>query len=398
MTKVPPDGNNHLHPFYVYRTMRLFIFSREAHLNRIRLLNQASAPKFDHLRRLTDDVGILQHAKYMVANRFHGYCSDDNARALIVATTGMKASEEKENLLDMACRYLSFLHHAFNEECKRFRNFMGYDRRWLETMGSEDSHGRVVWSLGATAAISENENLAAAAADLLDRSLPATLKFHSPRALAFTLIGISSCPKKFHKRAWPKNIFKTLANRLYDAHRSNASEDWPWIEDKTTYANAKICQALTAAGKELGRGDIIDAGLGSLEWLAKVQTDSEGRFAPIGNKGWLVRGGTRTRFDQQPIEAQCMVEASLEARKITGDKKWSVEAQRCFAWFLGENELNEPLYDETTGGCRDGLTPAGTNQNQGAESTLAWLLSLFAMRQELIESSHLKLTAVNEKA
>ena len=176
-----------------------------------------------------------------------------------------------------------------------------------------------------------------------------------------------------------RRIRKVLALKLFDLYAKNASPDWPWIEDIVTYSSGRIPQALLLSGQWLHRGDVIEAGLNSLEWLVKIQTDPAGHFAPIGNDGWYVKNGKRAKLDQQPVEAHSMIDACVEAYNVTGDKKWIEEARRCFDWFLGSNDLNVLIYDYATGGCHDGLTAEGANLNQGAESTLAWLLSLLKM-------------------
>jgi len=333
-------------------------------------------PKLNHLNVLTDDTGILQHAKFIVPDRSHGYCTDDNARALIVVMMAQDLLPDDNELMNLACRYLGFLNHAFNEANGRFRNFMGYDRRWFEEEGSEDSHGRAIWGLGTAVALSKSESLTGVALNIFERALPVMIDFQFPRAWAFGLIGIHAYLRRFSGDSEVRRVRETLANRLFELYQSNATDDWPWIEDTVTYANGKIPHALLMSGRWLHQGDMIEAGLRSLEWLVRIQTDSRGHFVPIGNHGWFSRNGQRARFDQQPIEAQNMIDACIEAYHITRDKKWIVEARRCFDWFMGRNDLNAPLYDYRTGGCRDGLTADGANQNQGAESTLAWLLSL----------------------
>ena len=332
--------------------------------------------KLDHLKLLTDDVGIVQHAKFMVPDRFHGYCTDDNARALIVVMMAKNLLPDESELTDLACRYLGFLYHAFNEANGRFRNFMGYDRRWLEEQGTEDCHGRAIWGLGMAVALSESESLTGAVMNLFEQALPAMIHFRSPRAWAFGLVGIHAYLRRFGGDSEVRRERETLAKKLFELFQANASDDWPWIEDALNYANGKIPQAMLLSGRWLHRSDMIEAGLRSLNWLIHIQTDSKGHFVPIGNHGWFVRNGERARFDQQPIEAQEMIEACIEAYKITKDEKWIEEARRCFDWFLGRNDLNVPLYNHKTAGCRDGLTADGANLNQGAESTLAWLLSL----------------------
>lgn len=330
----------------------------------------------DHLKLLTDDVGILQHAKYIVPDRAHGYCTDDNARALIAALMAQEMTSDGKELQPLVCRYLSFLDHALNQSNGVFKNFMGYDRRWLEEGGSEDSHGRAVWGLGTAVALSKSDNLTGMALNVLGKALSGTGQFKSPRAMAFALVGIHAYLKRFSGDSEVRRLRACLAEKLFALYQSNATPEWPWIEDVVTYANAKIPQALLLSGQCLQRRDMVEAGFRSLEWLLRTQTDPKGHFVPIGNRGWLKRSGERARFDQQPIEAQSMMEACIEAYRLTHDKKWLQEVRRCFEWFLGRNDLHAPLYDYSTGGCRDGLTADGPNLNQGAESTLAWLLSL----------------------
>jgi hypothetical protein len=332
------------------------------------------------LRRMTDGVGLLQHAKFIVPDRVHGYCTDDNARALIVALMAQGVvSDGVADLVDLASLYLGFLQHAFNDEAGRFRNFMSYDRRWAEEAGTEDCHGRAVWGLGMAVALSKLDNLTEVALNLFERALPVMSNFQSPRAWAFGLVGIHAYLRRFSGDSEVRRVRAILANRLFELYKVNANDDWPWIEDKLTYANGKISQSLLLSGQWLQQGDMVEAGFRSLEWLVQIQNDPKGHFVPIGNDGWWARNGHRARFDQQPIEAHNMIEACIEAYKISGDEKWIAAAQRCLEWFLGRNDLNASLYDYKTGGCCDGLTPDGANRNQGAESTLAWLLSLLNM-------------------
>jgi len=333
-------------------------------------------PKLDHLYRMTDEVGLLQHAKFIVPDRVHGYCTDDNARALIVALEAAALTTESERLFELACRYLSFLGHAFNEATGRFRNFMAYDRTWLEEQGSEDSHGRAIWGLGMAVALSNHQGLTGFAVQLFDKALPALLELTAPRAWAFGLVGIHAYLRRFSGDSEARRVREALANRLFDLYERNASEDWPWIEDQVTYANGKIPQALLLSGQWLPRREMIEAGLKSLDWLLRIQSDPKGHFLPVGNRGWYRRGGERARYDQQPIEAQAVIEACTEAYNVTQDERWIKEARRVLEWFLGRNDLSQPLYDYRTGGCCDGLSADGVNRNQGAESTLACLLSL----------------------
>jgi hypothetical protein len=339
-------------------------------------LHEMPKPKLDHIIRLTDDVGILQHTKYIVPNRYHGYCTDDNARALIAVLMAQDMVADTTVITNLACTYLSFLHHAFNEEIGQFRNFMGYDRRWQEEMGSEDSHGRAIWGLGEAVALAESEDVRAAAQHLFEKAIAALIGFTSPRSWALALVGIHAYLQRFSGDSDVRRIRETLSNRLFHLYREKATKDWPWLEDIVAYANGKLSQALIMGGCSLRNNEMLQAGLNSLEWLMDIQTDLKGHFVPVGNKGWFPRGGDKARFDQQPIEALDMIEACREAYGATNDPRWLLHAQCCLEWFLGRNDLNAPLYDHKTGGCRDGLHADGPNRNQGAESTLLCFLSI----------------------
>jgi hypothetical protein len=335
--------------------------------------------RFDHLYRLTDDVGILQHANFIVPDRFNGYCTDDNARALIVVLMALNQVYDEGPMVNLSSRYLSFLHYALNESNGRFRNLMSYDRRWSEERGSEDSHGRAIWSLGMVVALSKWDSLTAVAVRLFERALPVLHSLRSPRSWAFGLVGANAYLKRYSGDSEVRRLRDDLANRLLGLFQENASEEWPWPEEEVTYANGKIPQALIGSGYGLQRQDMIEAGLRSLQWLLKIQSAAEGHFVPIGTSGWFPRTGRKARFDQQPVEAQNMIEGCMEAYRVSRDKKWMTEAQRCFEWFLGRNDIGTPLHDYETGGCCDGLSADGPSQNQGAESTLAWLISLLNM-------------------
>ena len=335
-------------------------------------------PKFDHFRMLTDSVGMLQHCKFVVPDRNFGYCTDDNARALIVSLMAQDLFFES---YDLACRYLSFLWHAFDAESGSFRNLLSYDHQWVKdaTPDDHDSHGRAIWGLGMAVGLSKWENLTAAAMNLFSQALPAVSDFQHARSLAFSLIGIHAYLRKFKGDSEVRRVREILADRLFDLYLKKSGDDWPWVEDTLTYCTGKIPQALLLSGQSLQRDDMIKSGLDCLSWLVKIQTDSKGNYVPIGNRGWYPRNGVRAIFDQQPVEAHSMIEALVEAYNFTRDKNWLKEARRCFKWFLGGNNLNITIYDYQTGGCRDGLSADGVNQNQGAESTLAWLLSLLNM-------------------
>lgn len=334
----------------------------------------------DHMVRMTDGAGILQHAKYSIPDREHGYCVDDNARALIVAVRSHNLHKHDSFLVDLITVYLSFLDHAFNNRNDRFRNFMSYDRNWLEEAGSEDSYGRALWGLGFAAAFGRNEGQTGLAADLFRQSLKAAEDFMSPRAAAFTIIGIHAFLSGNRTDEQAERICRKLSERLVAWFKNSASDDWPWFEDTLTYDSARLSQALLLSGRLLDDPEMLQIGLRSLAWLQKIQiNETRTHFVAIGNHGWYKKGGDKARFDQQPIEAAAMVDACIEAYECTHDEKWINDAYSCLNWYLGENDLHEPLYDHSTGGCRDGLGADGLNQNQGAESTLCCLAAILAL-------------------
>jgi glycosyltransferase involved in cell wall biosynthesis len=336
--------------------------------------------KFDHLKIMTDDTGILQHATYTIPNRNHGYCTDDNARALVVTGMAYKYSSSNSVWLDsLSSLYLSFLLDAYNEDNGRFRNFLTYSRQWMEEIGSEDSHGRALWGLGKIIVFSNNIGQMEVASLLFKRALKAVEEFTSPRAMAFALVGIHAYLEKFSGDSEVRRIREVLAENLFKLFKNNATQDWPWPEKKICYTNGKFVHALLLSGQWMQRNDMIEMGLNSLKWLLDIQTEN-GHFVPIGNNGWYEQDHYKARFDQQPIEANAMIEACVEAFNFTRNRVWLDSAVMCFNWFLGHNDLNLSLYDPKTGGCRDGLMADGINQNEGAESSLAWLLSLMTLQ------------------
>ncbi|MBN1808434.1 MAG: glycosyltransferase family 4 protein [Planctomycetes bacterium] len=335
--------------------------------------------KLDHLKWLTDDTGMIQHAVFTTPNYHEGYCTDDNSRAVMVAVTAAEETGEDEVLYPLANRYIAFLQYAFNREIRRFRNFLSFDRNWLEEVGSEDAHGRALWGLGSTVAHCEMDGLRGLSANLFELALPAVEGFTSPRAWAFTLVGIHEFLRRFGGATEVRRVREILAEKLFSLWRDNSSQDWPWFEENLAYANATLPHAMILSGQWMRRPDMFDCGIRSLSWLCGVQT-LQGYFAPVGSNGFYTRGGDIARFDQQPVEAASTIRACFEAYRSTGDERWTVEARRAFEWFLGANVLNQPLYDPATGGCRDGLHPDRVNQNEGAEATLSWLVSLLEMQ------------------
>ncbi|MFC1783478.1 glycosyltransferase family 4 protein [Planctomycetota bacterium] len=334
--------------------------------------------KLDHLRHMTDDTGILQHATFVVPNYHEGYSIDDNARALIVSTHLEALGNEAA--LELGTRYLAFIWYAFNTETGRFRNFMDYQRHWLEEGGSDDNQGRTLWALGVVLGRSNTPALHSMAGWVFEQALPAILNTTSPRAWAFAIIGIQEYLQRFAGDRRAGQVRDELAGRLLTRYQSNRSDEWRWCEAELSYCNAVLPHALLLCGQAMPKTAMTEVGLESLSWLADLQRSDEGYFVPIGSNGFYSKGGKRARFDQQPVEAQAMVSACLEAYRITDDKRWRMEALYAFEWFLGRNDLNLPVYDPTTGGCRDGLHPDRINENQGAESTLAFLQALLELR------------------
>jgi glycosyltransferase involved in cell wall biosynthesis len=346
--------------------------------------------KLDHLHNMTDETGMFQHALFTVPNYAHGYTTDDNARALLVSALLDELGNDEG--LKLSSRYLAFLGYAFNAKTRHFRNFMDYQHNWLEEKGSDDSHGRALWALGTVLNRCSIPAQNGIAAWLFEQTLPAILLTTSPRAWAFALIGIYEYSQKYEGDSRAGRVQDELAGRLLKLYQSNRSEEWHWFEKELSYCNAALPHALLTCGKSIPNKTMTDAGLESLNWLTELQRSSKRHFVPIGSNGFYKQGGKRARFDQQPVEAQAMVSACLEAFRITEDKQWNREARRAFDWFLGHNDLNLPIYDPITGGCRDGLHSDRLNENQGAESTLAFLQSLLELR--LTEQSHLSMEAL----
>jgi len=351
-------------------------------------LDRIPAVKLDHLVRMTDGTGILEHAVFVVPNYPEGYTTDDNARALIVAILLEEfGSTVPAGFLDLASRYLAFLWLSFDPVSKRFRNCLSYERQWQELEGSEDSHGRALWGLGVVLGRSKHAGLRGAAGRLFELALPAALQFQSPRACAFAVLGMEEYLEAFPRDRAAISVGDTLADRLFNSYRVHSSPDWNWFETSLAYSNARLPQALVRAGVRRGNDEMVSSGLEALDWLAAIQHCPVSRhFVPIGSHGFYSKSTEKARFDQQPVEACGMVSACLQAYRATGKGQWRTEAWTAFNWFLGDNDLQIALYDSTTGGCRDGLHPDRANENQGAESTLSFLMALLEMRR-LEESS-----------
>jgi glycosyltransferase involved in cell wall biosynthesis len=354
-------------------------------------LNELPALKLNHVNALTDDTGILQHSIFTIPNRAEGHTTDDNARALIFAVLLEQLGEEQRTntdsaisffaVRDSAFQYLSFLEHAFDPARGRFKNFLGYDRQWNEVQGSEDCHGRALWALGTVLGRSKDQGLRSAAGRLFEFSLTASMEFSSPRAWAYTLLGIQEYLDAYPGDRDAQRVRSALAQRLLEIYAAVRTPDWKWFENVLAYGNARLPQALLLVGSACADERMTSTGLEALDWLVNQQRcETNGHFVPIGSQGFYRKGGEKARFDQQPIEAAGEVSACLQAYRITGDPRWRNDAWSAFNWFLGDNDLQLPLYDSVTGGCRDGLHPDRANENQGAESTLSFLMALLEMR------------------
>jgi glycosyltransferase involved in cell wall biosynthesis len=384
-------GESMLWPAVARSYVETFERARTEHTSRLRAVFHAKTlakrpvelpeANLEHLRLMTDDTGLLQHAAFSIPRYGDGYCLDDNARALLLVSLIEDAgTDDARKLRAFASRYMAFVQHAFDAARGRFRNFMTYDRRWVDARGAEDSHGRALWALGTVVGRSGDPGRQSLGGDLFHLALPAVAGFTSPRAWAYALLGIDEYLRAFQGDSSVESMRTSLAERLLDVYRRTSGPDWPWFENSVTYCNARLSQAMLLSGARMGHEEMCAAGARSLEWLARIQRSDEGHFAPIGSNGFYRRGEPRAAFDQQPVEACAMISACLDARRVTGERRWTEHARRAYGWFFGQNHLRQPLYDAATGGCRDGLHADRANENQGAESTLSFLLALTEMR------------------
>ena len=342
----------------------------------------SAVPEFDmrHVRAMTDDTGLIQHATFATPNRKEGYCLDDNARALQLVTDAQPHLSRIE-AARLSHLYLSFMHHAYDAEAKVFRNFMSYDRRWLEDKGSEDSQGRAMWALGRTVRSGCDENVRELARNIMDDALPMLPGLTNIRSIAFAILGLVERLSDPKTNSVPIDQLRSLADKLHAALKANSSEDWYWFEQQATYCNAVLPHALLVAATYLSNPDMQDEALAALDWVARLQTNSEGQFAAVGCNGFACKDGDNAEFDQQPVEAWTSIAAYSAAYRATGDRVWIERIDKAFQWFLGANRTGAVLYDENTGGCRDGIHFDRVNQNQGAESTLSFLSSLTEWQQ-----------------
>lgn len=334
--------------------------------------------RLEGIKSLTDETGMFQHTKYSTIIRREGYTTDDNARALIAALKHYKIYGEQQ-ALELANIYLTFLLHMQRTD-GLFHNLLGFDRRFLDEVGSEDSIGRAIWACGYALNSKANNNIELVAKEMFDRGLPSSVDFTSPRAEAFTIIGLHNYNKAFPEDVNIVRNIELLARRLINRYQKEATKDWRWFEPYLTYANPRLPQALFFAYESTRDPELLSIAECTLRFLTNIQIVRD-IFIPIGTRGWYVRDRKRAQYDQQPIEASCMVDASLTALKATGDEKYKETARIAHEWFHGRNTKEVKLYNHQTGTCYDGITPKGLNLNQGAEATLSYYLSYLALKE-----------------
>jgi glycosyltransferase involved in cell wall biosynthesis len=395
-------GREMLWPAVANSYLKTFARARTEHAQRLRTAFRAGTlatrpaelpqVNLDHVTVMTDDTGMLQHATFNVPRYDEGYCVDDNARALLLMTLIEDAGScDPKVVRKLATRYLAFLSNAFNRPLGRFRNFMSHSRVWREEQGSEDSHGRALWALGTVVGCSVDPGRYSLAGALFHDALPAVSGFSSPRAWAFALLGIEQYLRAFEGDRNVQAAGREIGERLLSLFRRTDQPDWPWFEDRVTYCNGRLPQALIATASWSGDEEMMATGTRSLAWLMSIQRTADGYFAPVGTNGFFERGMTAAVFDQQPVEACASVAACMHAFRTTGDHRWADHARRAFTWFLGQNQLHQPLYDPLSGGCRDALHADRVNENEGAESTLSFLLALMEMRADEVRRNAVQL-------
>lgn len=327
--------------------------------------------KIDHLLRLTDELGVIQHAKHSVNDRGSGYTTDDNARALIAATMYQEKFHDPESL-KLVNTYLSFLYHAQLKD-GRFHNLMSYNRRFLDQLGSEDCFGRALWATGYASASEIYENIRMTAKFIFDKAVKNIYKLKSPRSWAFSILGLDYYAQKFSSQDVKRKV-RTMADRLVKIYQKQSAKDWKWFEDTITYSNGRLPEALFLSFELTKNKKYLRIAQESLDFLGNLLI-IDGKLVLIGHHGWYNYKGKRAYFDQQPVDAASMAQAFLTAYRVTKKNHYYDKALTAFNWFLGQNSIGQPLYDEVTGGCFDGLLPNCVNLNQGAESTICYLLA-----------------------
>lgn len=336
------------------------------------------APTLDHLVALSDDVGIAQHAIYDVPNRREGYCTDDVARAFIVAVTASAHARDRETALELGHVYLAFLLDAQRDDGK-FHNFMSYARTWLDEAGTPDSNGRAIWALGFGARFASRESWRLICTNRIDRALPHVADLEDARSQAYAALGLVHAFDASNRRHRTiESALRKIANDFTARFAAHATASWDWFENELTYDNARLPEAMLRIGTVLEDRTIVALGVRTLAFYESLCIE-DGTFVPIGNAGWYRKGGTRARYAQQPLEAASLVDLGLAAEAATGDRKYRRLAEAGLQWFYGRNSRGVVM--TVGGGCFDGLEEISVNRNMGAESTLAYLASAFALVQ-----------------
>ena len=332
----------------------------------------------EHVKRLTDDTGIIQHAKFGIPNRKEGYCLDDNSRALLMAAMAYKQKKHSP-AVELMPIYLSYIHYMQLED-GRFQNFLSYSRGYLDEVGSEDSFGRTIWALGYFMGNAPHDAYVQTSREIFFKAAQNFSKLQSIRGIANTIIGVCYYLQENPGDMGMSEQLRELAGRLTNHYNSHNVPDWKWFEPSLTYDNAVLPLAMLHAGATLKDNALTTTGIESMQFLTCLTVKS-GCLSVIGNEQWYTKDGTQSLFAQQPIDAMAMVLMFQKAFHITNDRAYLENLYSCFMWFLGENDLRMSLYDHETKGCCDGLESYGVNRNQGAESTLAYLISHLTLLQ-----------------
>ena len=323
----------------------------------------------DGLLRICDDTGILQHSISNVPDRTHGYCVDDNARALMLTN---KLNNHSTTVRQLGTTFAAFVQSSWNEERRDFRNFMGFGRNWLEEVGSEDSCGRTLWALGSTVRSAPSAGLRHWAQGLFDRTSLSAETFQSPRAMAFAMLGADQVLDVDGRHKVALSIITAGADQLLTLFKRSSREDWIWFEDVLAYDNCRLSEAMIRAGMRLDRFDIHKCGLETLRWISNMQEAPGGHFRPVGSSSFGRPYERPNPFDQQPVEIWASIDAASAAYDLTGDLSWLTQATQAYDWFSGANDRGIAVADPISGTSHDGINPRGLNLNEGAESVLAY--------------------------
>lgn len=341
-----------------------------------RRMAELETPALSGFLDMCDDTGMFQHAIGKVPDRRHGYCIDDNARALMLVSLADVMDEPTADR--MASCFAAFMNHAWNPDTNRFRNFMRFDRGWCEDSGSDDANGRALWALGHTALHGRSEDIRWWARGLFDEALSMMDDIGSPRAIAFATLGAACRVEGEPDHAGALALLNRSGELLHRLLAESRRPDWAWFEAVLGYDNPRLSQALIEAGRITGRGEWTLAGLSSLRWIASMQLSATGQFRPVGSETFS-HPHEALPFDQQPLEAQAAIEAAASAFRVDPSRRWVEHARTAYRWFFGENDRGAVLANLRTGQCRDGITPRGANRNCGAESILAFQLAYYGV-------------------